>query len=363
MDRRHARYPFLPAAREAVAAAEEDVTAAATEDAVLERARDRVQRAITDGTSGRPHASTRIELLSYPVARMLVSSIDEPALTRKYAAAEARTALERLAADLVHDADASSEWYDAVKNADWLAYDPDDSATLRSDRGDGGRIRLSTVLGGVDLTDLERAGDHFRLDVCTYLDHAADRQGEAWRLTRRALDDGFVPVAHEEVLRILEGVVQERVAADLPLTIPDDLDASLETATTAIREHLGEYDLTRFFEGPVERGAFPPCMAHLVERVQAGESLEDPARFSLASFLAAAGMDETEVGAIATDEDVAERLRYAAERVVTEAGPVEYAPPGCLTMDAYGDCVNKDERCERIDHPLQYYEDALPAYR
>jgi DNA primase large subunit len=104
-------------------------------------------------------------------------------------------------------------------------------------------------------------------------------------------------------------------------------------------------------------------MAHLVERVQTGESLDDPARFSLASFLAAAGMDESEIGAIAGDENVGERLRYAAERVVTEAGPVEYAPPGCITMDAYDDCVNKDERCERIDHPLQYYEDALPAFR
>jgi DNA primase large subunit len=99
MERRHARYPFLPGAREAVAAAEEDVTAAATEDAVLERAGDRVQRAITDGTTGRPHASTRVELLSYPVARMLVSSIEDPALVRKYAASEARTAIERLGAD------------------------------------------------------------------------------------------------------------------------------------------------------------------------------------------------------------------------------------------------------------------------
>lgn len=362
MDRRHARYPFLPAAREAVASADEDITAAATETAVRERARDRVQRAITDGTTGSLHASNRIELLSYPVARMLVSSIDDPALTERYAAGEARTAIERLAADLVHQADATG-WYDAVKNADWLSYDPDDSATLRSDTTTGGRIRLSTVLDALDFDTLAPAGDHFELDVCTYLDHAADRQADAWRLTRRALDDGVVPVTRGEVLRILDDAIRDRVAADLPLAIPADLEAALEDATQAIREHLGEYDLTRSFEGPVERGAFPPCMAHLVERVQAGESLEDPARFSLASFLAAVGMNESEVGAIATDETVAERLRYAAERVVTEGGPVEYAPPGCITMDAYGDCVNKDERCQRIDHPLQYYEDALPAYR
>jgi DNA primase large subunit len=30
-------------------------------------------------------------------------------------------------------------------------------------------------------------------------------------------------------------------------------------------------------------------------------------------------------------------------------------------MQAQGDCVNKDERCERIDHPLSYYDDAVAA--
>jgi DNA primase large subunit len=30
-------------------------------------------------------------------------------------------------------------------------------------------------------------------------------------------------------------------------------------------------------------------------------------------------------------------------------------------MQAYGDCVNRDERCERITHPLSYYKTAVEA--
>jgi DNA primase large subunit len=28
-------------------------------------------------------------------------------------------------------------------------------------------------------------------------------------------------------------------------------------------------------------------------------------------------------------------------------------------MDAQGDCVNRDDRCERVAHPLAYYREAL----
>jgi DNA primase large subunit len=30
-------------------------------------------------------------------------------------------------------------------------------------------------------------------------------------------------------------------------------------------------------------------------------------------------------------------------------------------MQAYGDCVNRDDRCERITHPLSYYGDAVES--
>jgi DNA primase large subunit len=48
------------------------------------------------------------------------------------------------------------------------------------------------------------------------------------------------------------------------------------------------------------------------------------------------------------------RVKYLADGDGTQ-----YPPPSCATMKTYGDCVDADERCERISHPLSYYTDAV----
>jgi len=96
MNRLHARYPFLSSAREAVEASDVDLAAVVRRDGeVVDRAVGRVENALDGGTVGEPHRRTRVELLSYPVARVLVSLVDEHVLTRKYARAEAQTAYDR----------------------------------------------------------------------------------------------------------------------------------------------------------------------------------------------------------------------------------------------------------------------------
>lgn len=101
MQRLHARYPFLEAARDTVATETVDLATVVEQDrAVVDRARQRVIAALDDGTVGDFHREPRIELLSYPVARVLVSMVDERVLVRKYARAEAATAYERFTADL-----------------------------------------------------------------------------------------------------------------------------------------------------------------------------------------------------------------------------------------------------------------------
>ena len=100
MDRLHARYPFLDAAREAVDRADVDLgTVVLREDSpVVERALERVESAIAEGRVGSPR-NLRVELLSYPVARVIVSAVGDRVI-RAYAAAEAATAHERFVADV-----------------------------------------------------------------------------------------------------------------------------------------------------------------------------------------------------------------------------------------------------------------------
>ena len=334
----HARYPFLAAAREAVEAAEVDlVDVVATDEAVVDRAVERVRWAITDGSIGDHHARTRVELLSYPVARVLVSIVDESICTRKYARAEAETARERF-----------TEEFAASAGTD-----------LKSTGDDG--LELRDMLAEFDLSgDVRETPDGYRMAVGTYLDLAADQWGDEWRLVNRVLADGEVVLTRGDVLVLCKQAVRHRIEDGLPLSVPDAIADELEDEVATIRETLADLDLTREIDTVVPE-LFPPCMMALLDRVQKGEHLEHHSRFAIAAFLTGIGLTTDEIVELfeVNPGFGEEATRYQVDHIRGATSPTEYSTPSCATMQSYGDCVNMDDRCERISHPMAYYEGAL----
>ena len=335
MEPRHARYPFLPAAREAVEAADTDLAAVIGEEGpVVERAVARVEEAIESHSVGEEHRTERVELLSYPVARVLVSLVDEPALTRRYASAEAETAVERLRAD------------------------GDDAAALRSVERE--RLSRAEFLAALGLGDAISETDvGASIDVATYLRLTDDLDGDRWRLVNRALADGRVPVSTVELDDLVRAAVRERVEADLPLAVPETVADALVGQVNAILSMLSDFSVERSFDA-VEPESFPPCVKALGERVRDGGPLPDHSRFAYVSFLATVGMDGDEIAArLSAHPDADEEAeRYRIDHL-TDRGAAAYLPPSCATMQAYGDCVNQDSLCAQIAHPLEYYERRL----
>ncbi|MFW5964815.1 MAG: DNA primase regulatory subunit PriL, partial [Natronomonas sp.] len=73
------------------------------------------------------------------------------------------------------------------------------------------------------------------------------------------------------------------------------------------------------------------------------------------------GRDEV-VELCAVSGEAAESIRQQVDRLREDGGEGSVAaPPSCAVMDDYGDCVDKDELCESIEHPLSYYEQRLEA--
>ena len=339
MERRHARYPFLDDARAAVEQADLDLLSLARDDEqVLERATERTERALTDGTVGDPHRATRIELLSYPLARVLVSLVSEHVLTRKYARAESAAAHERLTA-AEHQRELKSTREERLTTADLLR--------------EFDLARHVHEVGG-------DSGADYRVDVGTYLDLAADMWGDEWRLVNRALADGMVPVSHAELGDLLRKAIEQRVAEGLPLTVPDPIADALTETVAEIRETLSELELTRDIDTVVPE-RFPPCMKALLDSVQKGEHLPHHSRFAITAFLASIGMSTDEIiDLYMVNPGFGEEMtRYQTDHIRGETSPTEYSPPSCATMQSYGDCVNMDDRCETISHPMAYYEKAL----
>ncbi|WP_411965765.1 DNA primase [Haloferax sp. YSMS24] len=344
----HARYPFFAAAREAVESADVAIATLVAEDApAVQRGVERVERALMEGTveAESPYSwDTESELLSYPIARIIVSLVETPAAVDKYARAEADTASERMLAD-----------FDA---------DPDDVNT-------DARATLNDFLREFDLldavrgepTDNRRRGpSHYWVDVGAYLTYSDPDWGDGWRLVNRALHDGAVRVAREELYELLREAARRRVAEGLPFTVRgsdagDQLASALQPHVERLRNLLSDRGAVNVvYTDSVDADHFPPCISALLERTRDGEEVPNEAAFTLAAFLVGVGFDPEEVGSV-VGETHAESLQTRATILADSSGS-QYAPPTCETMEAYGLCVNRDERCETISHPLKYFETA-----
>ena len=332
----HARYPFLGAAREAVDAADVNLARVVRRDeAVLARALNRIESALDSGRIGEPHRRDRVELLSYPVARVLVSLVDQHVLTRKYARAEAATAHERLQA--------------AFTDGDGLK---------SSDRD---RLTISSLLVEFDMSKAVReTAEGYAVGVGTYLTYASEKRDDEWRLVNRTLRDGELELTESELLALVEQAIEGRVSDGLPLAVPDAIASHLDTEIERIEDRLADLDLTRDIDTVVPE-LFPPCMSALLDQIQQGEHLEHHSRFAIATFLTTIGLTTDEIVDLfeVNPGFGEEATRYQVDHIRGKTSPTQYSPPACSTMQSYGDCVNKDNLCEQISHPLAYYEAKL----
>jgi DNA primase large subunit len=334
MRRIHARYPFLSASREAVQEADVDLGALVAEGGpAIERGRERVERALLSGTAaGETRTSIGDELLSYPVARLLVSLLGSPGAVEKYANAEAMLAHARFTEDF------------------------DDDAQLRST--DRERLSLEQLLADLELADrVTPTGDGgFSIEVTSYLKHAATLEGDRWRLVARNLSDGAVPIVRTELFTLLREAIRRRVARELPLTVPDQVASALTDEIATLRNAVADVDLSGV-PRVVARGQFPPCITSLLERAPA---LDTDGQFTLTAFLAGLDIEREQLESMVEpgSEGAIAQLHYQFDRLADTRGAV-FPPPSCATMEQIGLCVNKDNRCETIDHPVSYYGSAV----
>lgn len=368
MDPLHARYPFFEAAREAVEEAGVSLAALVAEDApAVSRGRERVERALLEGVTAPedPGAwNVRDELLSYPIARILVSLIDAPAAVEKYAAAEAATARERVVEDVAADDDLRSAPNERT-DLDALLREFDLARQVTPEtEGPTATTGSNGAAGPNDRGGRDPAW--YRVAVGPYLALSDPEWGTEWRLVNRDLVAGAVRVEREELWALLEEAVRRRIAEGLPFeglrdspdgaAIADALEAEIADLRDLLsdRDEVGEIDT-------VVPDLFPPCMANLLAKAERGAALEPFESFALMAFLTGIGMEADEIVAFCRNSSLdAEQIRFQTEYLRDERG-VQYVPPSCETLHAYGVCENEDDHWEVAPHPLVYYQKRLAA--
>lgn len=288
---------------------------------VRKRALSRIIEAIK-GEIEEVSAHPLAELLSYPLARAMISCVDDDFLIRRYALAESKLASSKMRGEDLCD--------------------------------------LTEIAHDLNVHPIEGKSG-FELHFTEYLKAAHMMHSTNWKLVNRPLRDGWVAVTSQDLVRLLEERVREDIQRGLPIQVPSEICEKLADYSVEIREELAA---TRSDEridlGEVTQDAFPPCIMHMLMQVAGGVNLAHTARFALTSFLLQVGMSTDEVVQIFNnspdfDED---RTRYQVEHISGKSG-TSYKPPSCATMLTYGNCPGEDALCKWVNHPLNYYRRRL----
>jgi len=320
-----AYFPFVNAAAKYVEALDFKLDELFTERAfepIRERGKSRVLEAIGDGIKRNVNpdkVSAEKELLSYPVARILVSCVNDSYLIKRYALSEAKSAFEKV-----------KELRD------------DEIGELAADFNVG--ASMDEKLFVIHFTD--------------YIRYANVIHEPKWKLVNRNMDRGKVSLSRDDFSRIMEEAIRKRIESGLPAAVPPEICESLrkylEEIRNAIPVRKSEFNIEEFKE--IMPDCFPPCMVHALSNGQAGINLAHSMRFALVSFLLNIGMNVDgiiELFKVSPDFDE-ERTRYQVNHIHGATGTA-YTSPSCATMTTYGNCFGKEALCDRISHPLSYY--------
>ncbi|MCK4458556.1 MAG: DNA primase large subunit PriL [Methanosarcinales archaeon] len=255
-----------------------------------------------------------LEVLSYPIARMIVSCVNDNHLIRRYALAEAKAVYESLKTE-----------------------PPDILITMGQEFG----------------MHVAFSDKRFRIHFADYIRYAHRMHDPGWKLVNRGLYQGWVSLSMREFTRLLQEAISDRIQHNLPLDIPSEICDALSKYINEVKESLEARRDEFEIEGPVHPDAFPPCIRHAIAMLQGGINLPHSARFAVTSFLLNIGMDVDGVvrmfgGSPDFDET---RTRYQVEHIAGR----EYTTPDCGTLKTYGNCFGADNLCMKVSHPLNYY--------
>jgi len=331
---RVAKFPFLSESRQFVEESGADIGDLVSSPS-YEPARSRGMRRIIDAlddaeVSYVPMVKATdydrlMEVLSYPYAKMIVSSIGDRFLTKRFALAEA-VRMNRLLAG-------------------------EDRRTV---------IEVSEQLGIISTAD---ADGIIRMKFTDFLKLADRLKAVEWKLVNSDIDGGRVLLPQDRYSRLIQNAIQDKIEGELPQMVPDEFKRFLvndvSKASMALAETKARLSPTG---GEGMRNEFlPPCIRKIIDLSNRGVNLPHSARFALVTFLCALGLDYDGIIRVFSespdfDEEIA---GYQIRHIMGEGrGRDAYTPPECSTMKTQGLCCGEDDRLCRQDwlkHPLTYY--------
>ncbi len=324
------RYPFLDDASDFASEHGVDIDMLISSDTFEEARRrgvDRLESAIENSEVNYVPLTNDyerlMEVMSYPYARMIVSTINDRFLTKRYALAEA-VRMNKLLGE-------------------------ESQSTVLS---------IARSLGVNSTLDDDRLKMHFS----DYLKFSTRIKSPDWKLVNHEIYKGYVFLPHEKFDRVLQNALQDKIESELPLPIPDNIATAITKDVTIVKKSM-EVIKNKFepkFSGELVNEQLPPCIRTLLANALHGVNLPHSGRFALVSFLHTIGMNSEQILALfsqSPDFDESKSI-YQIKHITGELNGTDgYTPPECHTMKSNGLCYDPDNLCNngKMNHPLTYY--------
>lgn len=328
-----AKYPFTIEAKQYIESEGielEDIINNPRYRPIVERAFLRIKEAIDIARVSFKNDDLRLEILSFPVAILLVSIIGNDKLIRRYATAEAKR----------------SYYFLKLEPAEKIKH-----------------IAVTTFKWNVRILapKEKRSSIKLMIPVTVYLKYASNLSSEDWSLITQEIIDGNVILSPSKTSRLLgEAISQYIIERTVPMMNIDYSGISnyIEKIENIVKKKftikIGNVNL------PVESADphHPPCMRVIMSQIKSGEGPSHFARFALAAYLRGLGWSVEDVVQIfSTTSDFIEKLaRYQVEHIFGLRGSRRaYSAPSCKTMKTANLCYAGDNQiCAKVRHPLQY---------
>ena len=315
------KFPFSPKAKNFLKRLNVDASNAPKE--AIKKAAFIISRAFTNNHSFPVTVASRedveLELMAFPIAKMLVSLMKTPNMPQKLAFFYHKSTFNHLI----------------------------ESQTARNDA-----IELMQDLK-IDFKFVEEKGFFVEVSLLDFLKiHFID---EELKLVNLPVCNGRVLLNSNSLARFLAEIAYQRIIDSLPIPI-EETPKSFQSLAKSIDSQLVIVEKKNFdlkLEGRIDSELFPPCMLHLYNNQLGGKKLSYTERLTLASFLYQVGMNREEMLLVfSKSPDYNKKIsQYHIERIFEK----QLSAPTCRKIAEQGLRVKECGTECTVKHPAQYY--------
>ena len=327
-----AKYTFMPEAGNYIRANEisiTDLVSPVFKD-VVNRAQERILEAIkTTKVSDRSGDNRDVEIMSFPVALMLVRSTNLNHLMERYSLAEA-------------------------KRVESLLKQEDNGKIIEDIFQTFLRVKLEhTAVSSFP---------GFRISMSDYVKRAVGFHKPEWKLVNRIVQNGKVYVSQTDLIRLIREEIQDLILQRLKATnvpkLPKELDAVVKNLI-----ELTPPPRSSFTTLNIAPENYPPCVKESLRLLEKGENVPHYGRFLMATYLLAVGKTVDDImGLFPKSPDFKKSVtQYQVEHIAgMKGGRTKYSVPSCKTLQTHSFCFKDPVKCYEISSPLQYPSRNIP---